>query len=190
MEEQNITTGAFTEGNPVLQQDKKPNALAFKVAISFAVYTLATFYLYKFLGIDAANPDMPVAEKIISMVLSYGIFILAIVYTQITHKRELGGYITYGRAFSTGFKVAAYAGLFIGLLFILYYKVLDTAAMDHIVDASIAQAKGNEQQIEGIRKMSGFMWIFAAFGAAITYTIFGLIVSLISAAVIKKDVKL
>lgn len=171
----------------LLQVEKKPNALAFKVAISFAVYSIALIYLLKFLGIDSTNPDLPIAEKIIAMVLSYGVFIAAIIFTQITYKRELGGFITYGRAFSTGFKVAAYSGLFVGLLFILYYKLLDPTALDRIADAAIAQADGDENKIKGIEMMRGYMWIFTAFGAAVAYTILGLIVSLISAAVIKKE---
>ena len=171
----------------LLQVEKKPNALAFKVAISFAVYSIALIYLLKFLGIDSTNPDLPVGEKIIAIVLSYGVLIAAIIFTQITHKRELGGFITYGRAFSTGFKVAAYSGLFVGLLFILYYKLLDPTALDRIADAAIAQADGDENKIRGIEMMRGYMWIFTAFGAAVAYTILGLIVSLISAAVIKKE---
>mgnify|MGYP000677853638 CR=1 FL=1 len=171
----------------IIQDEKKPNALAFKVAISFAVYSIALIYLLKLLGIDSSNPDLPIAEKIIAMILSYGVFIIAIYYAQITHKKELGGYITYGRAFSTGFKVAAYAGLFVGLLFVLYYKVLDPIALDKIADVAIEQADGDEQKIKGIEMMRGYMWIFTAFGAAIAYTLLGLIVSLITSAIIKKE---
>lgn len=171
----------------IFQEEKKPNSLAFKVAISFAVYSIALIYLLKLLGIDSTNPDLPITEKIIAMVLSYGVFFISILYTQITHKKELGGYISYGRAFSTGFKVAAYAGLFVGLLFIIYYKVLDPTALDKIADAAIEKADGNEQQIKGIEMMRGYMWIFTAFGAAIAYTLLGLIISLISSAILKKD---
>lgn len=171
----------------ILQEEKKPNALAFKVAISFAIYSIVLIYILKLIGVDSTDPDLPIAEKIIAMILSYGVFILAIFYAQTTHKKELGGYITYGRAFSTGFKVAAYAGLFVGLLFILYYKVLDTTALDKIADAAIQKANGDEQKIKGIDMMRGYMWIFASFGAAIAYTILGLIVSLITAAILKKE---
>ncbi|MDQ0967239.1 hypothetical protein QFZ20_002642 [Flavobacterium sp. W4I14] len=171
----------------LLQEEKKPNALAFKVAISFAVYSIVLIFILKFLGIDSVDPDLPIAEKIIAMVLSYGVFILAIFYTQVTYRKMLGGYITYGKAFSTGFKVAAYAGLFVGLLFILYYKVLDPSALDRVADSAIEKANGNEQQIKGIEMMRGYMWAFTAFGAAIVYTILGLIISLITAAIVKKE---
>lgn len=170
-----------------IQEQKKPNALAFKVAIGFALYTLALVYIFKLVGIDSTSPDMPIVEKVISMILSYGIFILVIFYAQVTHKKELGGFISYGRAFSTGFKVAAYTGLFIGLLFMLYYKVLDTEALDKIINLALEKAGDNEQQIRGVEMMKDKMWLFTSFGAAIFYTIFGLIVSLITAIVVKKE---
>jgi len=171
----------------IIQEEKKPNALAFKVAIGFAIYSIALIYILKMIGIDSVNPDLPIAEKIIAMLLSYGVFIAAILYVQTTYKSELGGYITYGKAFSTGFKVAAYAGLFVGLLFILYYKVLDPTALDRIADVAIEQANGDEQKIKGIEMMRGYMWIFTAFGAAIAYTLLGLLVSLITSAILKKE---
>lgn len=173
----------------ILQEEKKPNALAFKVALGFALYTLAMIYIFKLIGIDTTSADIPVFNKIIVFVLSYGIFILAIYFTQATHKKELGDYITYGRAFSTGFKVAAYAGLFIGILYAIYFKVLDTAAIDKIADAAIEKAGDNEQQVKGIETMKPYMWIFATFTAAISYTVFGLIVSLITSLVLKKERK-
>lgn len=171
----------------ILQEEKKPNALAFKVALGFSLYTLAIIYVFKLIGIDTTSADVPVVTKVIVFILSYGIFILAIYFTQATHKKELGDYITFGRAFSTGFKVAAYSGLFIGILYAIYFKILDPSAIDKIANAAIEKAGDNEQQIKGIDMMKPYMWIFATFTAAISYTIFGLIVSLITAAVIKKD---
>jgi len=171
----------------ILQEEKKPNALAFKVALGFSLYTLAIIYVFKLIGIDTTSADVPVVTKVIVFILSYGIFILAIYFTQATHKKELGDYITFGRAFSTGFKVAAYSGLFIGILYAVYFKILDPSAIDKIANAAIEKAGDNEQQIKGIDMMKPYMWIFATFTAAISYTIFGLIVSLITAAVIKKD---
>ncbi|WP_316844461.1 DUF4199 domain-containing protein [Pedobacter psychrodurus] len=171
----------------ILQEEKKPNALAFKVALGFSLYTLAMIYVFKLIGIDTTSADIPIVTKVIVFVLSYGIFILAIYFTQATHKKELGDYITFGRAFSTGFKVAAYSGLFIGILYAIYFKILDPSAIDKIANAAIEKAGDNEQQIKGIDMMKPYMWIFATFTAAISYTIFGLIVSLITGAVIKKE---
>ncbi|WP_293307960.1 DUF4199 domain-containing protein [Pedobacter sp. UBA5917] len=170
----------------ILQEQKKPNALAFQVAIAFAFYTLALIFTMNLLGVGN-KLDIPVWQKAISFVLSYGVFIVAIYYAQHKHKNELGGFITYGRAFSAGFKVAAYAGLFIGLLMMLYYGVIDKGALQDVLDLQIKAAGDNEQAIKGVNMMSKYMIYMLAFGSAITYTIFGLIVSLITAAVVKKD---
>ncbi|PWS31250.1 DUF4199 domain-containing protein [Pedobacter paludis] len=171
----------------IAQEQKKPNALAFQVAITFALYTLALVFVMNLLGMSTQIEGTPIWQKAISIVLSYGTFILAIYYAQNKHKQDLGGFITYGRAFSTGFKVAAYSGLFIGLLMMLYYAVIDKGALQDILDAQLKIAGDDEQKIKGIQMMSKYMIYLIAFGSAITYTLFGLIISLVTAAVVKKD---
>jgi len=171
----------------IAQEEKKPNALAFQVAITFALYTLALIFVMNLLGMSTQIEGTPLWQKIVSVILSYGTFIIAIYYAQNKHKQDLGGFITYSRAFSTGFKVAAYSGLFIGLLMMLYYGVIDQGAMQDILDAQIKAAGDNEQTLKGIEMMSKYMIYMIAFGSAITYTLFGLVISLITAAVVKKE---
>ena len=170
----------------LVEMEKKPNILAFKAAAAYAVYFLILIYIFKLLGINTNDPNISVAEKIVSSALSYIPFILAIVYVQYTHRQELGGYITFGRAFSAGFKVAAYTGLFVAVLLIIYYKVLDTNAFRELMDMALEAAGDDENQIKGVEMMRSYMVFFIGFGAAITYTLFGLVISLIGAAVLKK----
>lgn len=167
----------------------KPNKIAFQVALAFSIYTIALIYLFKFLGIDTQVENVKPLTKFISSILSYGPLVMAIIYAQMRHREELGGYITFRRAFSTGFRVGSTSGLFIGLLMILYYKVLDPAALEHLIDISVEAASkmaNPEQAVKGVHKMEPYMGIFIAFGAAISYTIYGLVISLIGAAVFKK----
>jgi len=171
----------------LLQEQKKPNALAFKVAIIFSFFILILMVIMRVSGINVQIDETPMIYKVISGALNWLPFIFAIFYVQNTHKKELGGFITFGRAFSAGFKFAAYSGLFTAILIFLYYQFLDPAGMSEIIDASIAKANGNEQQIKGIEMMRPYFTITAAFGSAVMYTISGLIISLISAAIIKKD---
>lgn len=165
----------------------KPNKLAFQVAIGFSIYTLALIFIFKMLGIDTQDQNMSVATRVITSLLSYVPFILGVVYVQTKHKADLGGYITFGRAFSAGFKVGAYAGLFIAILLVIYYKVLDTTALDHVIEIAIDKAGDDEKAIKGIEMTKPYMPVFIAFGGAITYTIFGLVVSLVGAAIFKKE---
>ena len=170
----------------LLQEQKSPNALAFKIALLLTIYTLLIIVIMRMLGINLQAEGTPVYQTVVSGILNWVPFIYAIYYIQKTHKQELGGFITYGRAFSAGFKVAAYGGLFIGLCMFLYYQFIDQAGMDQIVDAQIAKAK-NEQQVQGIEMMRPYFAVTSGFGAAIMFTISGLIVSLISAAIVKKE---
>ncbi|QNK63066.1 DUF4199 domain-containing protein [Pedobacter sp. PAMC26386] len=165
----------------------KPNKVAFRAAIAFSLYTLALIFIFKLLHIDTMQQDTNPATKVITTLASYVPFILAIMYAQTTHRTDLGGYITFARAFSTGFKVAAYSGLFIAVLLVLYYKVLDRGAMDHILEVAKDKANGNEQQIKGIEMTRPYMAVITAFFGAITYTILGMILSLIGALIFKKQ---
>ncbi len=169
---------------------KTPNALAFKSALVYAIYFLALIYIFKLAGIDQNDPNSPTAEKFMSSLASYLPFILAIVYVQTNFKQELGGFISFKRAFSAGFRVAAYAGLFIAVVLMLYYKVLDRPAFERLMDAAREAAAGDETKLRGVEMMKSYMVFFIGFGAAITYTLLGLISSLIGAAVIKKEAPL
>ncbi|MBB6498001.1 DUF4199 domain-containing protein [Pedobacter cryoconitis] len=165
----------------------KPNKVAFRAAITFSLYTLALIFIFKLLHIDSMQENMNTGTKVITTILSYVPFILAIVYAQTKHRTDLGGYMTFARGFSTGFKVAAYTGLFVSVLLVLYYKVLDRGAMDHILDVAIDKANGDEKQIKAIEMTRPYMAIISAFFGAITYTIFGMILSLIGAVLFKKE---
>lgn len=170
-----------------LETEFKPNMLAFKSALAYAFYFLVLIYVFKLLGIDQNNPNMTGAEKIISSALSYIPFFLAVVFVQTNYKKELGGFISFGKAFSAGFKTAAYAGLFIGVILILYYLLLDREAFQKILDMSVEAAGDDDQKLQGVEMMKPYMIYFIAFGGAVMYTFLGLFVSLIGAAIIKKE---
>jgi len=165
----------------------KPNKMAFQVALAFAIYTLALIYLFKVLGIDTQEENVSVSTRVISSICSYVPFILGILYVQNKHKEELGGYMTYGRGFSAGFRVSSYAGFFIGLLMILYYKVLDPEALNQLMEISIEKAGEDEKAIRAIKSTIPYMPFLVGFTGAITYTLLGLVISLVGAAFVKKE---
>lgn len=171
----------------IRELELKPNKLAFQSALYFSLYTLALVYLFKVMGIDNQQENVTVPTRIISSILSYVPFILAIAYTQTTHRKDLGGYMSFGRGFSAGFRVSANSGLFIALLLVLYYMVLDPGALDHIMELAAEKAGDDEKAMRGVRLMKPYMPIFIAFGAAMTYTILGLVISLVGAALFKKE---
>ena len=169
-----------------IEKQIKPNKMAFQVAAAFSIYTLLLIFLFKLLGIDVQQENVPLVTTVMSAILSYLPFVLAIFYAQIRHRTELGGYITFGRAFSTGFRVGATAGMFIGLLMILYYKVLDPSAMNHILDNAIIKAGDNDKAINNVKTMGAYMPVMIGFGAAVSYTIYGIVISLAGAVLNKR----
>jgi len=169
------------------EEQIKPNTLAFQVAISFAIYILILTVVMRMLKIDPQGIDVPTYQIVVSSILTWGAFIFAIFFAQNQHKKELGGFVTFGRAFSTGFKVSAYAGLFIMVLLTIYYKLIDEAAIKGMMDTAIAKANGNEQQIQGIEMMEKYMAYIVPFSSAIIFALAGLIISLITGAIIKND---
>ncbi|NRF41898.1 DUF4199 domain-containing protein [Pedobacter foliorum] len=171
----------------VVEPKKNPNMLAFKSAAAYSVYFLVLMFVMKWMGISQKDPNISTAESIIYSFASYIPFIMAVVFVQTTYKKELGGYITFGKAFSSGFKVAAYSGLFIGILTILYYKVLDTKTMDDLTAAAVKEAGDDEKKLKGVEMMKPYMALAIAFLTAVSYNLYGLIISLIGAAVIKKE---
>jgi len=171
----------------VVESKKSPNKLAFKSAIAYSVYFLVLMFVMKWMGVDQNSPNTTFAEKVVYSLASYIPFIMAVVFVQTTYKKELGGYISFGKAFSSGFKVAAYAGLFIAVFTILYYKVLDRNAFDQLMDSAVAAAGDDENKVKGVEMMRPYMIFFIGFGVAVSYTIYGLIISLIGAAVVKKE---
>ncbi len=58
------------------EMEKKPNMLAFKAAGAYSLYFLALMFIFKMIGIDTNNPELPMGEKIVSSALSYIPFIL------------------------------------------------------------------------------------------------------------------
>lgn len=172
----------------LLQEQKKPNLLAFQIALLYSFYSIILTYVSEMMGIGGAGAmEASIGVKILTTFLTYLPFIGAIIYVQTKHRNELGGFITFGRAFSAGFKVAAYSGLFIGILTLLYYKVLSPSSIDNLMDAAIAKAGNDENQIKGIEMMRKYMVFMMMFSVAVTFTISGLIISLISAAIVKRE---
>ena len=171
----------------LLEMEKKPNKLAFQVALIFAFYSVVIIGLQRAMGVSMDATATSASEKVIWGALAYLPFIFAVVFVQRKHKAELGGYITFGRAFSAGFKTAFYAGLALALFMYLYYSFFDPAALQAIQDNAIAKVGDNADAAAQVEKMGNYMVYFMAFGAAIWYTVFGLIVALIGAAVVKNE---
>jgi hypothetical protein len=106
--------------------------------------------------------------------------------------RDQVGFISFGKAFSVGILVA----LFVGIIFAIYYRIfvsyIDPHFIRDVMDKQVQnlEAKGySQEQIDrGMVFANKFTSpIFNIIGTIISYCFFGLILSLIESAILKKD---
>lgn len=169
-----------------MEQSVKPNAtkVATKWALIYTATAIVITYAFEFLNVDATNS----AAKYIS----YIPFIAFLCLTQKEFKEELGGYITYGNAFSAGFRYALFSGLLLAVFTYLYFAFLSPEMWDKVLDATQAEMEAKNQTPEQIDAAMGFMrgkWgsIMIVFGTAVGLAIMGAIISLVTAAIFKKE---
>lgn len=158
-----------------------------KVATKWALIATATSivltFVYQYLNIAQDSP---------ARYLSLLPFIAFIILAQIEYKQLLGGSITYGKAFSTGFRVALFAGILGAIFMFIYISYINKEFIPQMMEVQRAKMveKGlTDEQIDKAMAMSSkvsgpaMISLFAAVGSAIS----GAIISLITAAIVKKD---
>lgn len=130
-----------------------------------------------------------VANLINFVVIGYFIYAAAS-----KHKNEdLGGYISYGRAFGVGTMVLLAITVISIVWIYLYMGIIDPSSIEMAKEAAMEQMINkqgmSEEQAEQAMAMSGFMMNPVALSiiAGISMFIFGLIINAIIAAVVKKD---
>jgi hypothetical protein len=166
---------------------KKSAGLAFKAGIAYALYYTLSAVIFEMIGMDNRYLEPTIGKRILTLVLTYTPLTLAVVYVQTAYKKELGNYITFGNAFRAGFKVAAYAGFFVMVLIILHNTILNTQGY-HDSIAAMEAANPNKQNGTTMDSLSphlalAFVW---AFTPGFIYFLIGSMVSLVSAAIIKR----
>jgi hypothetical protein len=161
---------------------QNPTKAATKWALLFALTAIVITYAFQFLNIDPNS-----SWKYISYIPFIGFLFLA----QIEYKNQLGGYLSFGNAFSTGFRYAVFTGLLMAVFTFLYLKVLSPEMWDKVLETTRTTLEDKNTPDTQISKTMDIMkkWgpAFGAFGAAIAYTIFGAIISVIGAALFKKE---
>ena len=125
--------------------------------------------------------------------LTYPVIIGGIIFGQITHKREMGGTLTYGQAVGSGVVTLIYASVLSGIYSYLLYKVIDPTVMDQmrifLEQKLVQQGQVPEEQIDTVINFLMKIYtppisiITSIFGGAVT----GLIVSLITGIFVKKN---
>lgn len=124
--------------------------------------------------------------------LMYAAMIGGVIMGQIKHRNnDLGGYITYGRAFACGMLVMIFASIVYALYFIILTQWFDPNYINKMLDETtqiLAQNGLTDEQIETALQMSKQMItpLFTLFSSILSYAIWGAIFSLITSAIVKR----
>lgn len=160
------------------------------IAVVLIVFTLVTF----------AFLEISTSAKIAW--ISYLVFIGLIIYGIIVYRnKEMGGFITYGQSFQSGFFISLASGFILTVFLYVYYKLIDPEAFQQLMEYSsevsrekILQSMPNadESQIDaGIEMQKKFMTPgIVSFISFFYYLAAGVITSLIASVFIKKEDKL
>jgi len=159
---------------------------ATKVATKWAlIYTLTAIvitYACQFLNVD---PTSPIKYS------TYVPFIAFLFLAQKEYRDQIGGYISFGDGFSAGFRYSVFAGLLLAVFSYLYLTILSPEVWAKVLETTRAQLETKNMDSSQIDKAMEITqkWgpLIGAFGAAIAYAIFGAIISLIGAAIFKKE---
>ena len=140
-----------------------------------------------------SNPqNANVVGGLITGVISFGIGIAMIVLPIQKARNELGGYITFGKAFSTGFWSVLIYVLISTVWTLLFMTLIAPEIMEQTTTAMVEQWEEQGLSEDQIESMS---WMTNLFSNPISLAIFGAvsglamwtIIDLIIAAVLKKD---
>jgi hypothetical protein len=166
--------------------ENKPSAfvvsIGYSVIISLAVIVLSLILFL--LNLDKGSG----LEYISYLILIGGLWLAQLNY----RNKYLGGYITYGQAFTLGLWVSLFLSIIMGIYTFVFFKYINPGGMEEAM--SIAEQKMMdkgmtdleiEQGMTMARKFSGVgMWTFMAVAGNF---ILGLIFSLITAIFVKKE---
>lgn len=160
-----------------------PTKVATKWALIYLITSIVITFAMQFLNIDQANSPLKY--------LGYLPFIIFLLLAQKEYKDQMGGYITFGNAFSTGLRYSVFSGLLLGVFIYIYMVFLNPDMVGKMVSATQAQMEAKGNSSADIDKATGFIQkygaIFAGFGTAIFMTVFGIIVALVGAAIFKRE---
>jgi hypothetical protein len=153
---------------------------AVKWGLFYTIVAIIITYLFQILNVDITSS---------AKYISYIPFIAFLLLAQKEYKDQLDGYLTFGEGFLTGFKYSVITGVLGALFTYIYFTLLSPQVYQTLLDGAKAkmESQGNvtdDQMDMALKIMSpGIICAFAVIGSLI----FGSIVSLIGAAIFKKD---
>jgi hypothetical protein len=159
-----------------------PSAPAIKWALISLVTSIIITYVIQFANLD---PNSPV--KYIGLIPFFGFLLL----TQKEYRDQLGGFMTFGEGFLSGFLYAVFTGILSAIFLYLYYAILSPEMVEKLLSSTQSQleAKGmSQEQIDtGMNITRKYFAVIAAVSGVFFSAIMGVIGALIGAAIFKKE---
>ena len=166
-------------------ENVKPSSLnvSAKWAGIYVITAIVITYLFQFLAVDQGSS---------AKYLSYIPFIAFLLLAQKEYKDQLGGFITFGQGFMSGFIYSVIAGIIIAIFMYIYLGILSPQVWEQILATTRDKLTENknlsseqiDQAMEITRKYGVLLTVV---GTAIGTPIVGAIISLIGAAIFKKE---
>lgn len=155
---------------------------AIKWAIIYLIASIALTYILQLLKFDLTSP---------TKYLNYLIFIAFLLLTQTDYRKQLGGFLTFGEGFMSGFLYSIFSGIFSALFVYVYLSFLNPQAFEQIIktaqDQMETQGLSSDQIERGIDFTRKFGVLFGSVGALFGLIIIGAVIALIGAAIFKKE---
>ncbi|KHJ39216.1 hypothetical protein PBAC_05290 [Pedobacter glucosidilyticus] len=150
--------------------------------LAFVMIVILTYVFY-FAEVD---------QKSALNYITYIPFIACLALAIKNHKeKELDGYISFGRAFNTGFRFSSLLSLMMGLFMLVYLKWLNPDVLElGLVEAEnqmLDQGQSSKQIDAAMSIARSWGPYLAAVTTAIMYTLTGAALSLVFAAIFKKE---
>ncbi|MBL4677834.1 MAG: DUF4199 domain-containing protein [Mucilaginibacter sp.] len=159
-----------------------PTKIATKWAVIYVIVSIVITYTFQLLNIDQNS-----ALKYVS----YLPFIAFCFLAQKEYKDQLGGFVTFGKAFNPGFRYSLFGGLLLGVFIFIYLQYLSPEMLVKGMEEQRSQmeAKGmSDDQIDKALEMGKKIGpMLGGVFTAISSLIFGCIVSLVGAAILKRE---
>lgn len=156
--------------------------IAIKWAIIYVVTSIIITYIFQFLNINQSSP---------AKYLSYIPFIVFLLLAQKEYQALLGGFITFGDSFLSGFLYSVFGGIVLAIFIYIYLGILSPQVLDQAAEtqrqALIDKGLSNDQIDQSLQMVKKYGAIFGAIGTLFVIPIFGAIVALIGAAIFKKE---
>lgn len=111
--------------------------------------------------LGVSSPNASTFVKIFGMLINIGIFAYVLIMPVKQHRDEdLGGYISFGRAFKICFNIALIITIISAVFTYIYVQFIDPGMIKAIYDATIAEMQksgSTDQQIESMQPMLEMM---------------------------------